>query len=262
MYPRTAWYLATVALMAAPPCSAQTRGGPPDTVDVKVGSTLVDFSAHRPTAQRAISTMTMNGQSRAMPPVVWTFSFDDSGGEPRLLVASKSEGAAQPGATPAPPPAVFVFDRKSLALRQVLADDGSVMITVDGLSVRGKSPAPGGASQPLDLTLTEPAFLRSLVDLVAESLPRRTGVVYRLPLWGFSSGTVEHRLYQFVRQEDVEVLGRSYPKAWVLEDRSADGTLMGTMWLVDRPPELVRWIINAPDGRTVQLEQEPADPSS
>lgn len=247
---------AVLALTAASPCSARTCNGPPDTVDVKVGSTLVDFSEYRPAAQRAFQSVTMNGETRTMPPLVWTFTFDDSGGEPRLMVRSKSEGAAPQG----PPRMVYAFDRKSLALRQMLAEDGTtVMLTVDGVSVRGEVPAPGG-TRPVDLTLDEPAFFSPLADLVAESLPRRTGVVYRLPMWSTSPTPFEYRLYQFVRQEDVEVLGRSYPKAWVLEDRSADGMLMSTMWLVDGPPELVRWVINAPGGRTVELEQEPADP--
>jgi hypothetical protein len=261
MHSRTAWYLVTAALAVAPPCSAQTRSSSPDTVDVAVGSSLVDFSRHRPGAQRAVSTVTMNGQTRSMPPVVWTFRFDEVGGTPRLLVRGTPETAPSAGGPMTAPPTTTVLDRKSLAFLQLLAEDEStVLLSANGLSVHGQVPAPGG-SRPVDVTLTEPAFYNALADLVAESLPKRTGVVYRLPLWGLSSTSVEHHLYQFVRQEDVEVLGRTYPKAWVLEDRSTDGTLLGTMWLVDGPPELVRWIITMPGRPTVELEQEPADSS-
>lgn len=245
-----------MALLAAPLFPAQAQSGPPDTVDVKVGSSLVDFSKHQPAAQRTFQTVTMNGQTRSAPPLVWTFRFDDSGGEPRMFVSSKVEGAATQG----PPPTVLEFNRRSVALKHVLAEDGkTVMLTVDGVSVKGEYPGPAG-NRPVDLNLDEPAFFGPLADLLAESLPRRMGVVYRVPLWTPGPKPFEYRLYQFVRQEDVEVRGRSYPQAWVLEDRSTDGTLMSTMWLVDGPPELVRWVLNRPGGPMVKLEQEPADP--
>lgn len=228
-----------------------------DAIDVKVGSTLVDFSKHQPGAQRSFASMVVNGQTQTRPPMVWTYRFVDSGGESLMFVQPKYEGAAPQGA----PSNVLVFDRKSLALERVLSEDGStVMITVDGTSVHGEMPGPNG-NRPVNIKLDEPAFFKPLADLVAESLPRRMGVVYRVPLWTLSPTPFERHLYQFVRQEDVEVRGKSYPKAWVMEDRSADGTLMSTMWLVDGPPEIVRWILNQPGGLTLKLEQEPAGPS-
>lgn len=255
---RTTWYLVAAALIAALPVAAQTRGGAPDTVDVKVGSNLVQFPKEQPAAQRSIATMTMNGQSRTMPVMVFSYRYDDSGSVPLMTVTGKPESTGDQGG---PPPTVSVFDRNTLALKQMLsADESTVLLTMNGASVHGQVPGPGGSRQ-VDLTLSEPAFVKGLADLVAESLPRRKGVVYRLPLWSLSGAAVEYHLFQFVRQEDVEVLGKSYPSAWVMEDHNPDGTLAGTMWLVNGPPRLVRWILNRPGGVTVNLEQEPAGPS-
>jgi hypothetical protein len=116
-------------------------------------------------------------------------------------------------------------------------------------------------ARTIDLTLPAPAFLAGLHDLVVESLPLRPGVVYRVPIWRPGQDAAESRLYQLVRREDVEVLGTTHRQAAVVEERAApDGALRGTLWLVDRPPFLVRWILMLPDGSTVRLDQEPASP--
>ena len=90
----------------------------------------------------------------------------------------------------------------------------------------------------------------------------REGAVYRVPLWrpagspAAMTASIEKHLYVVRGREDVDVLGKTL-KAWVVDDRSDDGSkLLGTMYIVDGPPKLVRWTINAPDGSTMQIDQE------
>jgi len=230
------------------------RAQAPDTVDVAPGSRLVDFSRHVPGVTRAVQRMSMGAEQRSLPPVLWTFTFSDSGARKLLVVTSAPE---QPSAA-GPRMPTFVFDRATLALVATRdPETGAPLLTMDGTHVSGDMPSPAGATH-VDTRLAQPAFFRPLADLLVESLPRRLGAVYRVPLWGPPAMTVETHLYSIVRRENVTVLGRTYPNAWMVEDRSVDGSsLFGTLWLVDGTPQLVRWIINQPNGATMVLEQEP-----
>jgi hypothetical protein len=247
--------LAGAVLSLIPAASAHAQAARRDTIDVSVGSTLVDFSKHVPGSTLAHQQWSMGEDTRTSPVMRWNFSYADTGGTPLLLVHPT---AADPS-TPTPPLPVYVFNRKTLALLRVLDPKTSAtQLTIDATKVSGHVPGPNGPV-PIDVTLSEPAYFRPLADLITESLPRRVGAVYRVPLWGPPSPAVETHLYSFVRREDVTVLGKTYHNAWVVEDRAADGTrLNGTMWLVDGAPELVRWIINLPNGGVIQLDQEPA----
>ncbi len=238
-------------LSAAPLVAQQARPARVDTVDVPVGSKYVDFSKHTQSASRAVQSM----PGRQSPVVIWRFVFTDTAGKPLLHVTSEMEGN--------PPGAEYTFNRRTLALLSVRptgATPGPApTLDVDGASIRGTMPQPGGQAVGIDATLPQPAFFGPLIDLVVESLPRRTGVVYRVPtIRPANPPTLETRLFQFVRREDVEVLGTTHKQAWLLRDLGMDGTVRGTMWLIDGPPSLVRWVINRPDGSTMTLDQQVA----
>lgn len=243
------------ALVALASQSSRAQGTRKDTVDVPVGSKVVDFSRHAPGTTRAFQSRTLDGQTSTIPPFLWRFTFIDSGG-PLMLAHSDPE---QPGAAPRGPSMTYVFDRRTVALRAIRNDaDGKPLVTFDGAHIVGQLMGPGGA-MPIDVTLSSAAFFKPLADLVVESLPAKPGVVYRVPLWSPPGSTIETHLYEAVRREDVTVLGKTYSKANVIEDRSADGkTLYGTLWIVDGEPHLVRWLINMPNGATINLDQEVA----
>jgi hypothetical protein len=234
---------------------AAAQGTRKDTVEVAVGSQVVDFSRHSPGATRAVQSRTMDGQTSAVPPILWKFTFIDSG-VPLLLVHSDPEQAEAPSRGPS---VTYVFDRKTVALRAIRNDaDGKPMLTFDGAHITGQLMGPNGPT-PLDVTLSSAAFFKPLADLVVESLPAKQGVVYRVPLWSPPGSTIETHLYEAVRREDITVLGKTYKQANVIEDRSVDGKMLyGTLWVVDGEPHLVRWIINMPNGATINLDQEVA----
>lgn len=250
---RTIVFVTLIALVAR---TSTAQGSRKDTVDVAVGSSVVDFSHHSPGVTRTHQSRTVDGQTSSLPPILWKFTFTDSAG-PTLLVHSDPE---QPSAPPSRGPSVtYVFDRKTLALRTIRNDaDGKPMLSFDGAHIVGQMMSPGGP-MPIDVTLSSAAFFKPLADLVVESLPAKTGVVYRVPLWSPPGASVETHLYEAVRREDINVLGKTYKQAKVIEDRSADGkTLLGTLWVVDTAPHLVRWVIHMPNNATINLDQEPA----
>jgi hypothetical protein len=246
-------FAALISAVAAAPVAAQQA----DTVDVPVGSSVVDFSKHAQSTSRAVQQRMMNGALTPMPAVLWKFTFVDSGALHLLLVHPSPENPGQQG----PPPSTTVFDRRTLALREIRNDATSkTMITVDGVHITGEMPRGPGVMAPVDVTLPQPAFFAPLSDLLVESLQPKLGRVYRANLWSPGRPSSEKHLYAFVRREDVNVLGKTHHGAWVIEDRSADGkTLNGTMWVIDGEPHLVRWIFYGPDGAvTSQLDQEVA----
>jgi len=188
-----------------------------------------------------------------MPPTLWRFTFVDSGARPLLIARPQPEnGAASDGTRPA-----FVLDRRTLALLQVQDQStGAPSLRVDGRTVRGAVRGPQG-TRPIDATLSADAYFGPLADLVVESLPLRLGTTYRVPLWELPSASVATHLYTVARREDVTVLGRQWRGAWVVEDHDAETKAdRGTLWLVDGPPYVVRWVINLPDGGAVRLDQE------
>lgn len=246
--------LLVAALGVALASGAAAQSARADTVDVAVGSPLVDFSKHRPGTTRTIQQVTTDGRTTTVPPFLWKFAFVDTGPRPLLLAHSEPE---QPNPN-APHQPTYVFDRKTLVLRALLDATQAPIVTSDGATIRGSVPGRGGP-MPIDVTLPSPAFYGPLVDLVAESLPWKTGVVYRVPQWRPGATSAELHLYRAVRREDMTVLGKTFPRAWVVEDRDASGTtLLGTLWLTDGPPHLIRWIINGPNGTVIQLDQEVA----
>jgi len=230
-----------------------------DTVDVTPGSRFVDFSKHTPSTSRAAQFTIANGQTTPMPVVLWKFAFSDTGGKALLHVRSEPE---QPSAAPrGGPPMYVILDRKTLALRGLhmgAAPGPHADIEVVGNTVRGEMAMPG-RTDTLNLTLPNPPFYAPLIDLVFESLPHTPGTVYRIPMWRPGAPGNDVRLYETVRREDVEVLGTTHRRATVMEERSQDGgRLLSTAWLIDKPPFLVRWHINRPDGTSLRLDQEEA----
>ena len=239
------------ALFGASGSSAQMKPAAGTIVDVPVGSPLVDYSGHSPGRVRAVQRMTSHGETRTLPDAIWTFTYSDTGGKSLLHVTSLGGSF---GTTHA------VFDRRTLALRQIrngVPTGPHITLDADGNRLRGEMAGPMG-TRPIDVTLAAPAFFGGLHDIVIESLPRAEGVGYRLPIWRPGTDSVDMRVYTMVRREDVEVLGTVHPRAAVVEERDArDGTLRGTLWLVDHAPFLVRWIIDTPDGSIVRLDQQP-----
>ncbi len=212
--------LASMLMTVAVADAQVASGGRKDTIDVAVGSPLVNTASMVAHQTHARSSRVANGVTTAGADASWAFSFHDSAGVSYLHVESGTAGQVT---------TVFNFDRKTLALA----------------TLNGAVPQ-----------LPAPAFLGGMADLLVESLPRRIGVVYRANIWRRGMTTTEAHLFETTGREDIEVLGTRHT-AWVIEERSADGArLLGRLWTIDGPPYLVRWMIFNPDGSATQLDQE------
>ena len=230
-----------------------------DTIDVPVGSPLIDgrrmtaFTTHLQVHRMIEGTSTLVQEARN------TITFGDSAGRAVTRVVSNGEVRGPNGTRAAV--SNFTFDRRTLELlsASLPGPNGSMIVRNDG---QGLHLSMRGAAAPMDVPLSQRSFYGPWSDYVVEELPMREGAVYRVALWRPAgsptamTASVEKHLYVVRGREDVEVFGKTH-KAWIVDDRTEDGSkLLGTMYIVDGPPKLVRWTINTPDGSTVQIDQE------
>ncbi len=212
--------IAVAALVAvvAPESYAQAPGSQStDPVDVAVGSPIVDASRAADHVARA-KVFQVNGTAVALvDSAQWSFAAGDSGGLAVRRV--HSEGGQQT--------LDVTLDRKSLALYGLHMTTpgaaGGPPATLPGSVGRISGELSIGAPQPMRVQLPEAAFFGNLADLLVEALPRTIGVTYRAMVWqlGVSKG-VSHLYQDHYGREDVGLYsGRSYPQAWVVQDRSA-----------------------------------------
>jgi hypothetical protein len=218
--------------------AAQTRA---DTVDVPVGSPLVDT--------RHLLQYASHGEERRIGPGTSVLdesntdetTYRDSAGIQLMVVSAHIHhpSSATPAATEE---RTVVMNRHTLAVYSIEDHDGNngTSLTVDGATIHGQV-SQDGKTRAINIKLPTPGFIGNFSDILAESLPRRAGVVYRAPMWNGPSS--ETHLFETHGREDVDVLGKHYQQAWVVEDHKADGTLAGRLWLLERPPYLVRWIL-------------------
>ena len=216
----------------------------PDTVDVPVGSPLVDMRAWRPYTGHVQIAKITNGKVTPLLDARFVTVFRDSAGAPLMFMHS-STGPHTSG---------FVFDRHTLAPWAVIQPCGVTRFhgtTIDGSQCQGDKPV------PIHVNLKTAAFIGDAADLVVEALPRRTDVVYRVVVWKGNDSTETH-LYRTTGREDVHVGGRLYRRAWVVDDYLAGTTAPSSrLWLIDKPPYMVRWVFyNAPAaGSEIRADQ-------
>jgi hypothetical protein len=117
------------------------------------------------------------------------------------------------------------------------------------LLVRAEAPPAPNETMMFDLhTLAynhdTSAFYAPAADILVEFLPRRLDVVYRVRLRGGGSPAIETHLYQTRRREHG---------VWVVDDyNAATGKLASRLWLVDKPPYMLRWtFFDAPTAGSV-----------
>ena len=120
-----------------------------------------------------------------------------------------------------------------------------------------------GTDRQVAIHLEHRSFFRDWSDFVVEELPRKEGAIYRMYLWSpAAAGQPEEEAHAFLvrPRESVEVFGRTRT-AWPVDDRGPDGTLRGTMWIVDEAPGLIRWDLIGPTGPVARIEHELAGAS-
>jgi hypothetical protein len=234
-----------------------------DTVDVAVGSPLLDTKGMTAFVTHLQVHQIADGKETLVQEATNTIAFGDSAGTPVARVSSI--GHAQTPAGMASVNSFFTFDRRTLGLlsTRTITPRGDLAARANGLNVEFSLPTPSGP-QSANLTLSAPAFYAPWSDYIVEELPRREGTVYRVRLWrpSFVPGSPpklleETHLYTVTGRENLEVLGKSVSRAWVVEDRIAgQAELAGKMWIVDAPPKLVRWMISGPNGTQTRIDQE------
>jgi len=211
----------------------------PDTIDVVIGSPLIDWQHARPYSSRFRGVLMSAHDSTILFSMTNEVTHYDSGGVPLIRVYTEGDQAGPNG--------VLKWTHGAFVLhRRTLAFYGST----------GEGALPGKA-QP-----NPPAFYGPAADILVEFLPRRVGVVYRAKMWQPGAPAIETHLYETRGQEDIEAFGKRYQKAWVIEDKdAASGRLASRMWLIPDPPYMVRWeFFDVPGkGSRIEVKQGPME---
>lgn len=174
-----------------------------DTVDVPVGSSLINWKLERPYRSQFHVWQVTGHDSTLLADGSNTITHRDTAGMSQMLMYSDANERGPDGKM-AHGTDTMTFDLHTLAFR-------------------GPPASPRSAS----------AFFGPTADVVVEFLPRRPGVVYRLRLWFPGASSDETHLYE-TRGHDHDV--------WMVEDRQAStGKVASRLWLVDRPPYMLRW---------------------
>jgi hypothetical protein len=234
--------------------SASSKTTSTDTVDAPVGSPVVDMHSWRPYSGRMAITVVKANKITPLFKAALRTVFRDSGGAPLMFMATQNRTDT----------GLLVLNRQTLAPVAIEQRGGTKMaVRIRDAMVDGRRWV-DGKERTIRVRLKTPAFLGDAADLVVESLPRRTDVTYRVVLWQSNTDSIETHLYRTTGKADVRVRGVLYRRAWVVDDRLAsNNALASRMWLIDKPPYMVRWIFfNQPaPGSEIRAEQDLAQSS-
>jgi hypothetical protein len=224
----------------------------PDTVRVEVGSPLVNGTVY-PAHDGVVTRLRIDGD-RVDTTGRWTniLVIGDSAG--RAVHRWHTSGTTRgPGGRDVPYDLWQTFDARTLALYGYHLRSGNgthIQLAIDGVRVRGTRRTPAdSAPRSVDITLPRAGFVSGASDLIPQAVEGglREELVITAPIWSPQAGTVELQMWSVRRRTTVEFDGRQAP-AWEVEHYSADRALLGTIWLVDDPPYMVRWDIAAREG--------------
>jgi streptogramin lyase len=237
-----------------------------DTVRIEVGSPLVDGSVY-PAHSGRVTRLRIEGQ-RVDTTGSWTnhLEIGDSAGTPvhrwhtTGTVTSDNGGRTR-----------FelwqTFDARTLALYayHLRSDQGALIrLSIDGRRVWGIRRAGGDSLvTTVDFMLPRPGYVGGAVDLVPQAIAGglRVDVAMRLPVWSPPSDKIMEQVWAVRRRTTTEFEGRQVP-AWEMIHFAPDGVQRGTIWLIDQPPYMVRWDLEAASGRITRFVGESLTPSS
>ncbi|MDQ6769606.1 MAG: hypothetical protein M3Z54_06425 [Gemmatimonadota bacterium] len=236
-----------------------------DTIDVPVGSVIVDMSDFTDHGTLIVGNRMSGGTATHVLDMTTRLTTGDSVGLPGRVLRIHSEQDRVAG--PFGPPGGkqiedLTLDRQSLAVRAWHTHPAEGMgrtgyATFNGSTVRG-SLNMGGKEQQVAFDLSEPAFYGPGIDYVIEHLPMRAGAVYRLPVFRPGDRFIQRRLYHVVGTEAIDALGVHHPNAWRVEELSPDGKQqLSTLWIVHGTPSyLARWDYGTDPTSMLRLEQK------
>jgi glyoxylase-like metal-dependent hydrolase (beta-lactamase superfamily II) len=233
-----------------------------DTLRIEVGSPGVDGRVYRAHAARVRVRI---GDPDSPVTGEWTneLTLGDSAGRPVMHWLTRGTQFPAGG-----PPVTWelrqIYDAitlKPYAYHRTTSTGLDSRLTIEGSRVRGTRKLPGNAAtETVDVTLDRPGFFAGASDLVPLAVGFKPGRVIIAPVWSPAMTKSETRIFTVIGEEDVEVEG-STVRAWKVEERSAEGRLEATWWLLDRSPYMVYGEAILPDGRVQRMTEVEVPPS-
>jgi hypothetical protein len=241
-------FTAALLVLCAPALRAQG-----DTIRLEVGSPRVDGRVYKPHAARVLVRV---GEPNSPVLREWTneLTIGDSAGRKVMHWVTKGKNAAN-AATWELRQTYDLISLKPLGYNMAQSIGSYTRVSIDGDRVRGVRRPPGApAEETVDVTLDRPGFFAGASDLVPAAVGFKAGAVMIAPVWNPTMTKAEPRIFTVVREEDVNVEGKTM-KAWRVEERRMDKSLYATWWLLDKSPYMVYGEVILPDGRIQRMSE-------
>lgn len=243
---RIARLLAPLLTLPALATAQGTSGA--DTVHVPVGSKAVNGAVYKEHAARV--RVTRDGADGVQ--MEWTnvLTLGDSAGRPvqRWVTTGTRKG---PDGRPVTWEIRQNYDARTLApysYWRTSGDGGEMRLVIDGPRIKGTRRAPGGAEQPVDITLPSAAFMANASDLVPAAVGMRAGRVMTAPMWDPGSNQYRMSVFTVLPAKAIDVEGKTWT-AWPVEERvQGSGALVATWYLTEESPYMLAGEVPLPNG--------------
>jgi len=215
-----------------------------DTIRIAVGSPAVDASFMEPHRARVIVERQVGTGWEKTAEWINELTVGDSAGK-RVQRWVTSGTRQQPGGGQIKWQIFQTYDHKTLApygYYYTSSAGADIRLTMEGPRVRGTRKTPSdSAAAPVDITLSEPAFMAGASDLPPVAAGLALGKIMVMPVWQPSMSQVEQRIFTVTGRKSVKV-GDANWESWVVEERAVRGgttLLLSTWYMTEKAPYMV-----------------------
>ena len=215
-----------------------------DTLRIGVGSPSVDASFMQPHKARVVVERQVGNSWEVSAEWINELTLGDSAGR-KVQRWVTSGTRPQPGGTPIKWTIYQTYDRKTLApygYYYTSTAGADIRLTMEGNRVRGTRKTPSdAAASPVDLTLSEAAWMAGASDLPPVAAGLAEGKIMIMPVWAPNMQQVEQRIFTVTGKKDVKVQDKTWD-TWIVEERAMRGgtmLLLATWYMTDKAPYMV-----------------------
>ena len=215
-----------------------------DTLRIAVGSPAVNASFMEPHRARVVVERQVGSSWETAAEWINELTLGDSAGR-KVQRWVTSGTRQQPGGGQVKWTIYQTYDQVTLApygYYYTSSAGADIRLTMEGPRVRGTRKTPSDpAASPVDLTLTEAAFMAGASDLPPVAAGLAEGKIMMMPVWSPGMQQVEQRIFTVTGRKAVKVQDQTWD-AWVVEERALRGgtmLLLATWYMTEKAPYMV-----------------------
>jgi len=215
-----------------------------DTLRIGVGSPSVNASFMEPHKARVVVERQVGNSWEVVSEWINELTVGDSAGR-KVQRWVTSGTRQQPNGNPIKWTIYQTYYHVSLApygYYYTSSAGADIRLTMEGNRVRGTRKTPSDAAAvPVDVTLSEPAWMAGASDLPPVAAGLSEGKIMVMPMWAPSMQQVEQRIFTVTGKKSIKVQDRNWD-SWVVEERAQRGgtmLLLSTWYMTEKAPYMV-----------------------